>query len=134
MALEPPLDSDLPLNSPSYSTLLKFTFLHRLLWHLFSTTIHHSHGCNIFSSICHRCQNHPTPGDCPEARVWPYGKGPDSPFPIVVSRRERPLHPFLTGKQVGTQNSLPPTYFQELKVSVFHIDCFDAVKCELQFL
>ena len=44
------------------------------------------------------------------------------------------LHPFLTGKQVGTKNSLPPTYFQGLKVSVFHIDWFDAVKCELQFL
>lgn len=44
------------------------------------------------------------------------------------------LHPFLTGKQVGTKNSLPPTYFQGLKVSVFHIDCFDAVKCKLQFL
>lgn len=138
MAPEPPLDPELPLNSPFYNTLFnKLSCLHRLLWHLFFTMRHHDRKYNIFSSTCHHCHyHHQQPHHPPQGIALKQGsgcKGPVSPFPVVVSHRVRLLYPFLRRKYVGTKNSLTPTYFQELKVSIFHIDCFDAVKCKLQF-
>lgn len=147
MAPQPPLDP-----GPPQALLPLILCLNSLfcidsfgsdLWQLFSRALHHGHRNNIFSSICHCCHHYHHQSHHSHQPYYPPQRiaqkpgsgfqGPESPFPTVVSSKERPLHPFLTGRQVGTKNSLPPTYFQELKVSMFHVYCFDAVKRKLQF-
>lgn len=76
-------------------------------------------------------QQAPSAEDCCEARVWL--KRLRELLPNSYNQ-QRPTYPFFVGKQVGTKNSLPPTYLQGLKISIFHINCFDSIKCKFQFL